>query len=77
MSNLQTEAGSSNHSSVPRLEQSISVGSVELMLLDAEGEMLASQEFDLNELGDIPGKSARPWVFVFTKGQHLCRRAAC
>lgn len=49
------------------LEQSISVGSVELMLLDAEGKTLASQEFDLKELGDIPGKSARPWVFVFTK----------
>lgn len=49
------------------LEQSISVGSVELMLLDADGKTLASQEFDLKELGDIPGKSARPWVFVFTK----------
>ncbi|WP_432357408.1 accessory Sec system S-layer assembly protein [Sporosarcina sp. UB5] len=49
------------------LEQSISVGSVELMLLDEEGKTLASQEFDLKELGDIPGKSARPWVFVFTK----------
>ncbi|MCG7344305.1 accessory Sec system S-layer assembly protein [Sporosarcina sp. ACRSL] len=49
------------------LEQSISVGSVELMLLDAEGKTLASQEFDLKELGDIPGKSARPWVFAFTK----------
>ena len=49
------------------LEQSISVGSVELMLLDAEGKTLASQEFDLKELGDIPGRSARPWVFVFTK----------
>ncbi|MGG0669543.1 accessory Sec system S-layer assembly protein [Sporosarcina koreensis] len=49
------------------LEQSISVGSVELMLLDTEGKTLASQEFDLKELGDIPGKSARPWVFVFTK----------
>ncbi|MFD1204729.1 MULTISPECIES: accessory Sec system S-layer assembly protein [Sporosarcina] len=49
------------------LEQSISVGSVELMLLDEDGKTLASQEFDLKELGDIPGKSSRPWVFVFTK----------
>lgn len=49
------------------LEQSISVGSVELMLLDADGKTLASQEFDMKELGDIPAKSARPWVFVFTK----------
>ena len=49
------------------LDQQISVGSVELMLLDEEGKTLASDEFDLNELGDIPARSARPWVFVFTK----------
>ncbi|MBB4823572.1 accessory Sec system S-layer assembly protein [Sporosarcina luteola] len=49
------------------LDQAITVGSVELMLLDAEGKTLASQEFDLNELGDVPGRSARPWVFAFTK----------
>ncbi|WP_318617932.1 accessory Sec system S-layer assembly protein [Sporosarcina sp. YIM B06819] len=49
------------------LDQAISVGSVELMLLDDEGKTLASDEFDLTELGDIPARSARPWVFVFTK----------
>ena len=37
------------------------------MLLDEEGKTLASEEFDLKELGDIPARSARPWVFVFTK----------
>lgn len=49
------------------LDQQIAVGSVELMLLDEEGNTLASDEFDLAELGDIPARSARPWVFVFTK----------
>ena len=49
------------------LDQQISVGAVELMLLDEEGKTLASDEFDLKELGDIPARSARPWVFVFTK----------
>ncbi|MFJ7932780.1 accessory Sec system S-layer assembly protein [Sporosarcina sp. NPDC096371] len=49
------------------LDQQISVGSVELMLINEEGETLASDEFNLNELGDIPARSARPWVFVFTK----------
>ena len=49
------------------LDQEISVGSIELMLLDEEGKTLASQEFDLKELGDIPARSARPWVFEFTK----------
>lgn len=49
------------------LDQQISVGSVELMLLDEGGKTLASNEFDLKELGEIPARSARPWVFVFTK----------
>lgn len=49
------------------LDQAITVGAVELMLLDEEGKTLASQEFDLNELGEIPARSARPWIFVFTK----------
>lgn len=49
------------------LDQQISVGPVELMLLDEEGKTLASAEFDLAELGDIPARSARPWVFPFTK----------
>ncbi len=49
------------------LDQQISVGSVELLLLDEEGKTLASDEFDLAELGEIPAHSARPWVFVFTK----------
>lgn len=49
------------------LDQEISVGSVELMLLDAEGKTLASDEFNLEELGTIPARSARPWVFVFTQ----------
>ncbi|WP_342513039.1 accessory Sec system S-layer assembly protein [Sporosarcina sp. FSL K6-1522] len=49
------------------LDQPISVDSVELMLLDEEGHTLASDEFNLAELGDIPARSARPWVFVFTK----------
>lgn len=49
------------------LDQQISVGEVELMLLDEEGNTLASDEFDLKELGDLPARSARPWIFVFTK----------
>lgn len=49
------------------LDQQISVGEIELLLLDEEGNTLASDQFDLKELGDIPARSARPWVFVFTK----------
>lgn len=49
------------------LDQQIAVGEVELMLIDDDGKTLASAEFDLKELGDIPARSARPWVFAFTK----------
>ena len=58
------------------LDQQISVGAVELMLLDEEGKTLASEEFDLKELGDIPARSARPWVFVFTK-DNIFAETAC
>lgn len=49
------------------LDQPITIGPVELLLLDDNGEVIASQEFDLNELGELPARSARPWVFVFEK----------
>lgn len=49
------------------LSQSITLGEVELLVLDREGNMLASQQFNLEELGEIPATSARPWVFIFTK----------
>ncbi|AXH98382.1 accessory Sec system S-layer assembly protein [Sporosarcina sp. PTS2304] len=53
------------------LDQAITVGPIELLLLDEEGNTVASAEFDLNELGEIPGRSARPWVFVFKKEDQL------
>lgn len=53
------------------LDQAITVGPIELLLLDEEGKTAASAEFDLNELGEIPARSARPWVFVFTKEDQI------
>lgn len=49
------------------LDQQIEVGTVELILFDENEKMLASDEFNLAELGDIPARSARPWIFEFTK----------
>jgi len=49
------------------LQRSIEMGNAELMLLDAEDNLLASKEFNLQELGEIPAESARPWVFTFEK----------
>lgn len=47
------------------LNQEIEVGEVELLLLDEYDKKVATKEFDLKELGSIPPKSARPWIFVF------------
>jgi len=49
------------------LSQPITMGKVELILLGQNEEVLASKEFDLAELGEIPAKSDRPWVFTFEK----------
>lgn len=49
------------------LDQQVSIGKVELMLLDEDDKLLASEEFNLAELGDIPARSARPWIFEFKK----------
>lgn len=49
------------------LDQAITVGEVELMLMDEDGTTIGSTQFDLNELGELAPRSARPWVFVFTK----------
>lgn len=53
------------------LDQAIQMEDVELLLLDENEELLAAQQFDLSELGDIPGRSARPWIFVFDKENQL------
>ncbi|WP_313238204.1 accessory Sec system S-layer assembly protein [Sporosarcina ureae] len=53
------------------LDEAITVGEIELLLLDEEGNTAASAKFDLNELGEIPARSARPWVFVFEKKDQL------
>lgn len=49
------------------LDQAIQMEEVELLLLDENEEVIASQQFDLSELGNIPPRSARPWIFVFDK----------
>ncbi|SDM42483.1 accessory Sec system S-layer assembly protein [Psychrobacillus sp. OK028] len=49
------------------LAKPMELGSIELLLLDASNDVIASQQFDFSELGEIPGNSARPWVFKFDK----------
>ena len=47
------------------LNKGITFEKVTLLLLDEQEEMIARHEFDLSELGEIPGRSSRPWQFVF------------
>lgn len=49
------------------LNQPIKMGNVELLLLSEDGNLLASKQFDLGELGEVPAQSDRPWVFAFDK----------
>ncbi|MBU0904287.1 MAG: accessory Sec system S-layer assembly protein [Firmicutes bacterium] len=47
------------------LNHPVTMDNAELLILDKENHVLASKEFDLSELGELPANSARPWVFSF------------
>ena len=49
------------------LAKQIKMGKVELLILSVDGTVLAAKEFNLEELGEIPARSDRPWVFAFEK----------
>ena len=49
------------------ISKAIKIEKVEILLLDEAKSILARKEFDLGELGEIPPKSSRPWMFTFEK----------
>jgi len=49
------------------LDQPIKLGKVELLLMSQNDHITASKQFNLEELGELPARSDRPWVFVFDK----------
>jgi len=49
------------------LSKPVTMDNAELLLLDQDNQVLASKEFDLSVLGELPPTSARPWVFSFDK----------
>lgn len=53
------------------LDKGIKIGEVTLLLLDNEKQLLARHIFDLNELGEIPARSSRPWAFRFPSESFL------
>lgn len=53
------------------LDKGITIGEVSLLLLDSEKQIIARHQFDMNELGEIPAKSSRPWAFRFPSSSFL------
>ncbi|WP_075617261.1 accessory Sec system S-layer assembly protein [Paenisporosarcina indica] len=53
------------------LNKPITLGKVELILLSDTDNVVAAKEFDLAELGEIPARSDRPWIFAFEKETHI------
>ncbi len=53
------------------VQESITIGEIEIILSGKDEKVYARKEFDFNELGVIPSNSARPWVFIFEKDTQL------
>ncbi|OMP66706.1 accessory Sec system S-layer assembly protein [Domibacillus epiphyticus] len=47
------------------VEREMSLGEVPLLLMNEKNELKARHTFQLNELGEIPADSSRPWTFIF------------
>ncbi|MFS0783713.1 accessory Sec system S-layer assembly protein [Bacillus sp. 1P06AnD] len=50
------------------LAKPITFEEVTLLLLDSEQQPIARNEFNMAELGELPGRSSRPWQFIFPVG---------
>ncbi|MCY6370987.1 SLAP domain-containing protein [Clostridium ganghwense] len=49
------------------LKKKINFDKIPISIIDSNENVLASQIFDLREIGDIPPLSARPWKLLFDK----------
>ncbi|KAB2333037.1 accessory Sec system S-layer assembly protein [Bacillus mesophilum] len=47
------------------LNRVINFKELTLVLMDVNQKIVARHEFDLGVLGEVPGKSSRPWTFLF------------
>ncbi|MFC5734728.1 accessory Sec system S-layer assembly protein [Cytobacillus gottheilii] len=47
------------------LAKGIKFHELTLVLLDADKKLAARHTFDLGALGEVPGRSSRPWTFIF------------
>ena len=49
------------------LDRPVELGLIDLVILNERNERIASHTYDFKDVGVIPAKSARPWVFTFPK----------
>jgi accessory Sec system S-layer assembly protein len=56
------------------LSKAITFDDVPILLIDADGELLARGVFDLSLLGELPPKSSRPWHFEFVIEERLTNK---
>lgn len=47
------------------LEKPAKISDVTLLLLDENKAVLAKKDFNLEEIGELPPNSSRPWIFIF------------
>lgn len=47
------------------LEKPAKISDVTLLLLDENKAILAKKDFNLEEIGELPPNSSRPWIFIF------------
>lgn len=67
--NIEEDAGGALVSAFVRnsLPKSIHLQDVVLLLISEDKELLAKKAFNLEELGELPACSSRPWRFYFEK----------
>ncbi|WLR49031.1 accessory Sec system S-layer assembly protein [Halobacillus litoralis] len=47
------------------LQRGIHFNPTSILLLDKQGQLMARKQFDLTDVGFLPGRSSRPWIFSF------------
>ncbi|PLT35735.1 accessory Sec system S-layer assembly protein [Bacillus sp. V5-8f] len=55
------------------LSRPITFEAVDLLLLDGEGNPFAKRQFQLDDIGELPPLSCRPWRFLFEKEDKLTK----
>ncbi|MDZ5471916.1 accessory Sec system S-layer assembly protein [Bacillus sp. 31A1R] len=53
------------------LEKPVRFETVSLLILDENSNPIAKQEFEMDDLGEIPSMSCMPWRFLFTEDERL------